>query len=410
MSAPSEGDSQLADSALAAAIAHLAELVAFDTESSRSNAAMIEAMRAHLVAHGFTATVLVEDVLVEDVLVEDVFLDEGGVGKAGLVASIGPAVAGGTVLSGHSDVVPVAGQVWTSDPFVLRRDGDRLHARGTADMKGFFACVLALAGEMAAAPLARPIHLCVSYDEETTCEGVRPLIDHIARELPPIGAVIVGEPTGGRVATQHKGAYGWRVAVRGVPCHSSVPQVGVSATALAARLICWLDDRQQQGMAAAEHGRFTPNASTGHAGRVTGGEAVNVLAANCEFDIEWRNMPGDDPMLLLDGFRAEAERLVAAAAVPGAQVALTVDYAVPAFAPEPGGAAEALCRRLTDQDDTIAVTYSTEAGHFQDAGMSTVLCGPGSIAQAHTADEFVEIGELRGYLGVLRQLIADHSA
>lgn len=380
------------DPVLDRAIDHLAALVAYDTESSRSNAALIEAMRAELAALGFTTSVLTEE----------------GTGKAGLVASMGPSVAGGTVLSGHSDVVPVAGQAWTSDPFVLRRDGARLHARGSADMKGFFACVLALAPEMAAAALRRPIHVCVSYDEETTCEGVRPLIEHIARELPPVGAVIVGEPTGGRVATQHKGAYGWRVAVRGVPCHSSLPQVGVSATALAARLICWLDDRQQQGMAAAAPGRFVPNASTGHAGRVVGGEAVNVLAASCEFDIEWRNMPGEDPRLMVDEFRAEAERLVASAPVAGAAVSLTADYAVPAFAPEPGGSAEALCRRLTGQADAIAVTYSTEAGHFQDAGMSTVLCGPGSIAQAHTADEYVEVAELNDYLAFLRRLIDDH--
>lgn len=372
------------------AVAALERLVAFDTVSSRSNAPLIESMRADLEAVGFTTTVL----------------PDAATGKAGLLATVGPLAPGGTVLSGHSDVVPVDGQIWTGDPFLLRRDGRRLHGRGTADMKGFLACALALAPAMAAAPLRRPIHLCVSYDEEITCEGVRPLIAHLLAELSPVGAVIVGEPTGGRVVTQHKGAYGWVVTVRGVPCHSSMPHLGVSATALAARLITWLDDRHRDRLAGALPGVFEPNATTGHTGRVSGGEAVNIIAAECTFDIELRNIPGDDPYALLAEFRQEADRLLAAAAVPGASIEIVTDYAVPAFGAQ--GAATELCLRLTGQADTIAATYSTEAGHFQDAGMSTVLCGPGAIDQAHTADEYIEVGELAACCAFLGRLIAEH--
>ena len=381
--ATSEGDA-------ARAIDVLQQLVAFNTESSRSNAAMIEAMREELAPLGFSTTVLTDE----------------ATGKAGLLATIGPLTAGGTVLSGHSDVVPVAGQAWTSDPYVLRRDGDRLHGRGTADMKGFLACALALAPVMAAAPLRRPIHLCVSYDEEITCEGVRPLIAHLQAAMPPVGVVIVGEPTGGTVVTQHKGAYGWIVTVRGVPCHSSVPHLGVSATGIAARLICWLDDRHRDRLASATPGAFVPNSTTGHTGRVHGGEAVNVIAAECTFDIELRNLPGDDPYALLAEFRAEADRVLAAAGVPGAAVDIATDYAVPAFGA--GGDATALCLRLSGQTKTVAATYSTEAGHFQEAGMSTVLCGPGAIDQAHTADEYIEVGQLAACCTFLRRLIDDH--
>ncbi|MWD25970.1 acetylornithine deacetylase [Aquicoccus sp. SCR17] len=384
----------------ASAAEHLKALIGFDTVSHRSNAGLIDYAAGVLRANG------VEPVLLPDETGE----------KIGLYATIGPLAPGGVVLSGHCDVVPVEDQQWTTDPFEgVERDG-RIYGRGAADMKGFIACCLAMVPEMVRASLARPIHIVISYDEETTCRGVIPTIEHMVDTLPRIDAVIVGEPTSMRIVTAHKGAYGYRIHVRGQSAHSSLAHQGVSANALAARLCVWLDDQMQARAAAAsdvsEAAEFEPPYTTCHVGTIGGGTACNILAQDCRFEWDLRTVPGDDPAALLADFRAEADRLVAGAAAAGhfAAVEIEEDYAVPGLDPEPEGAAEALCRRLTGRNESAVVSYSSEAGQYQAAGLSTVLMGPGSIEQAHIADEFIEIAQLEECRGVLRKLIATQGA
>lgn len=381
------------DPPLDATRALLARLVAFDSVSDRANRPLIDWAADRLRAAGADEVQVI-----------------GDADKAGLIARFGPAGPGAVVLSGHTDVVPTAAQVWSSDPFRLRGEGGRLYGRGTTDMKGFIACCLALAPRMAAAGLGRPIYFCFSHDEETTCAGVLPLIDRLAAELSPGAVALVGEPTDNKPIAQHKGAYGWEFAVRGVPAHSSQPALGASAVEIAARLVAWIADRQAAWAAAAGPGPFQPNHTTSHVGRISGGEAVNILAQACRFDWELRTMPGERAADHRAAFEAEAARIVSAQPVPGASVTLREDYAVPPLAAEPDGAAERLARRLTGANEAAAGAYSTEAGWFQQAGLSTVLCGPGSVAQAHIADEFIEEAALARCLDWLGRLIDHQSA
>jgi acetylornithine deacetylase len=375
---------------------HLARLVSFNTISDRSNAGLIGYAADFLNSHGAKVTT---------------FPDESG-HKLGLHATIGPMAAGGVVLSGHTDVVPVEGQDWSSDPFVLSERGGKLFGRGAADMKGFIAACLAMVPAMSRAPLQRPIHFVMSYDEETTCRGVLPVIDDMVRRLPAIEAVIVGEPTGMQIVTAHKGAYGYRVAVTGQAAHSSLADQGVSANAMAARMICWLDDRLRENRARGANGLYQPDYTTCHVGTVHGGTACNILAAECRFEWDLRNLPDEDPEAFLRAFTARADEVVAEAnaLVPGCAVSIEEDYAVPGLAPEQAGAAEALCRRLTGANRTATVSYSSEGGHFQAAGLSTVLIGPGSIEQAHIADEFIEISQLAACEAFIGRLIEAQSA
>jgi acetylornithine deacetylase len=320
--------------------------------------------------------------------------------------------AGGVILSGHSDVVPVEGQVWTSDPFTLTERDGRLYGRGAVDMKGFLAVCLAMVPEMSRAALRRPVHLVMSYDEELTCRGVLPVIDDMVRRLPPVEAVIVGEPTEMQLVTAHKGAYGYRVKVTGKAAHSSLADQGVSAIAIASRLVVWLDDRLRENAERAGEGDFKPNYTTFHAGTIKGGAACNILAEDCSFEWDLRNLPDEDPEAFLAGFLQKAAELVAEAdrTIPGCSVKCNEDYAVPGLRPEQNGAAEALCRRLTGANSVTTVSYSSEAGQFQAAGLSTVLLGPGSIEQAHIADEFIEVSQLAACEAFLSKLIQAQAA
>lgn len=377
--------------ALTSAAEHLKRLITFNTVSHRSNAELIAYAAAVFRAYG----------------IEPVILPDPTGEKLGFCATVGPAAPGGVVLSGHCDVVPVEGQEWTDDPFgEVERDG-RIYGRGSADMKGFIACCLAMVPEMARAELKRPLHVVISYDEETTCRGIIPTIDHMNATLPPISAVIVGEPTSMRIVTGHKGAYGYKVHVRGKPAHSSLAHQGVSANMVAARLVVWLDERQREAKAAAAAPGFEPPYTTTHVGTIHGGSACNILAADCAFEWDLRTVPGDDFRDVLAAFTAEADRLVAEAAADGHEISVEIveDYAVPGLAPEVDGAAEALCRRLSGQNDVDVVSYSSEAGMYQERGLSTVLMGPGSIEQAHIADEFIELRQLEECTAFLGRLI-----
>jgi len=382
--------------ALAArALVLLERLVAFDTTSHLSNLALIEWIEAYLEEKGVAS--------------QRVASDDGA--KAGLLAVVGPATQGGVVLSGHTDVVPVAGQPWTSDPFALARRGERLYGRGTCDMKGFIALALAAVPDLVAAPLNRPAILAFSYDEEIGCLGAPRLIEALGRlALRPL-AVVVGEPTSMDVVGGHKGVAAFAVTVRGREAHSSQPHRGVSAVMVAATLMGALVDLAGVLKSAADPASpFEPKGATLTIGQVSGGTAANILARECVFVFDLRTLPGQDPNTMLADFFALAASLDASikTSVPDGGVAVDARAGVPAFAAHPGGPAETLARRLAgDNGPRRAVSFAAEAGQFQDAGYSTVLIGPGSIDQAHQPDEFIDIAQMERGATFMTRLVED---
>jgi acetylornithine deacetylase len=371
----------------------LETLIGFDTTSRHSNLALIEWVEGYLDRHGVPHRRVPSS---------------DGV-KSSLLATIGPAIEGGAVLSGHTDVVPVDGQPWSTDPFtVVERDG-RLYGRGTCDMKGFLALALAAVPDLIAANPRRPVHLAFSYDEEIGCLGAPAMIDVINRELPKPAFVVVGEPTDMVAVNGHKGIANFEVTVTGREAHSSQTQQGVSAIMEAVKLMASLTELSERLERDADRASpFTPRGATLTIGIVHGGTAGNILARECRFMFDLRCPPPLDPELLLKDFFAEVQAMDAAlkARAPEAGVAIEMLSNVPGFAPEPGGAAESFARRLTgDNGPPRAVSFAAEAGQFQRAGLSTVLCGPGSIAQAHQPDEFVEVSQMERGQAFMRRLV-----
>ncbi|HEY2752580.1 acetylornithine deacetylase [Phenylobacterium sp.] len=371
----------------------LQTLIGFDTTSRLSNLALIEWVENYLDDH--------------EVAHRRVPNAEGT--KSNLLATIGPATEGGAVLSGHTDVVPVDGQPWTSDPFKLvERDG-RLYGRGTCDMKGFLALALSVVPDLIAAPLRRPVHLAFSYDEEIGCLGAPALIEVIRRELPQPAFVVVGEPTDMVAVNGHKGIATFHVTVTGREAHSSQTQQGVSAVMAAVKLMSTLTELSERLEREADPASpFTPKGATLTIGMVNGGTAHNILARECRFVFDLRCPPRLDPQTILAAFFAEVRAMDAAlkARAPEAGVTVEMHSSVPSFAPEPDGAAESFARRLAgDNGPPRAVSFATEAGQFQRAGLSTVLCGPGSIEQAHQPDEFVEVAQMERGQAFMRRLV-----
>jgi acetylornithine deacetylase len=360
----------------------LAKLVAFDTTSRGSNLKLIEYVEGELSKIG--------------VVGRRVPNADGT--KSNLFATIGPVVEGGIVLSGHTDVVPVDGQPWTSDPWVLTRKGERLFGRGTCDMKGFLALALAAAPDLAAAPLARPVHLAFSYDEEVGCLGAPSMIEAIARELPRPSAVIVGEPTSMEAVRGHKGIAAFKVTVNGKEAHSSLTHLGVSAVMHAVELMHSLTLLAQTLEDGADpDSPFTPKGATLTIGLVNGGTALNILARECTFVFDLRSPPGFDAMAVLQPFFAQVQALDARlkAKAPEAGARIEMRSLTPPLAPEIDGPAEQLARLLAgDNGPGRVVSYAAEAGQFQGAGFSTVICGPGSIDQAHQPDEYVDLSQM----------------
>ena len=334
--------------------------------------------------------------------------------KSALFAHVGPRVPGGVVLSGHSDVVPVEGQDWSSDPWtVVERDG-RLYGRGTCDMKGFDALAIWALVEGHYRGLTRPLQLALSYDEEVGCTGAPPLIAAMQAVLPQAELAIIGEPSRMKCVNGHKGGAGYRVQVKGYEVHSSLLPEGVSAIMEAARLIGWINDRNTEVQArpvSAMAALFRPPFTTLHSGMIRGGTAHNITAADCEFVMEFRIVPGEAPQDWYGRWEAEVDRLRRAMQMvrPEAGITLTQFFDVPPLVPETMGAAETLMRRLTGDNATHVVSYGTEAGHFQTAGYSAVVCGPGDIAQAHQADEYLEVSEFRAGQGFMQSLLDELS-
>lgn len=378
---------------MATPIEMLEKLVSFDTTSSKSNLALIEYVQDVLKDHGVSSTLVPNE--------------EGT--KANLWATIGPEQEGGVCLSGHTDVVPVDGQPWDTDPFTLTKKGSRYYGRGTCDMKAFPATALALLPEMVAKPLARPIHFAFSYDEEVGCLGAPKMIAKIGQSLPRPSVVIIGEPTDMKVVSAHKGMWFFRTVVTGKEAHSSQTHRGVSAVMIAARLIAKLDEMAKARAAAADPDcKFEPPYSSIHVGMVQGGTAPNIISRHCEFVCDIRNLPDDFP----EDIQKEYEAWIAAeilpemhAIDPTTSVTVTTENAVVGLREDRESEAEQLVRQLMGDNDTNFVPYGTEAGQFQQAGMAAVVCGPGSIDQAHQPNEFVEESQVASCETMLRKLI-----
>jgi acetylornithine deacetylase len=379
-------------------------LVAFPTVSRDSNLDLIDFVEGYLSEHGIAAVRVPND--------------DGT--KAALYAQVGPDLPGGVILSGHTDVVPVEGQTWTSDPFcVTERDG-RLYGRGTCDMKGLDALAIAAMVEAQVRAqdmqLARPLQLALSYDEEVGCLGAPPMIDHmLANGLPKADLVIVGEPSMMKVVTGHKGSTGYDIHARGYEVHSSLMHQGVSAIMEAAKLIQWATACNAENRAKVPGpagAAFDPPWTTVHIGKIAGGTAKNITAGECHMALEIRVLPGETPADGQARFEAEVARLNTEmqAVRPEAGISYRRWVGVPPLVPEADGAAERLLRQLTGDNGAHVVSYGTEAGQFQQRGFSAAICGPGDIAQAHQADEYISIAQFEAGEAFMARLLESLSA
>lgn len=368
-------------------------LVAFDTTSRNSNLELIDFVRDYLDGFGI-ASRLVHD-------------DTGT--KANLYATLGPEDVGGIALSGHTDVVPVDGQHWSSDPWtVAERDG-RLYGRGTCDMKGFLAVALALVPEFLSRGLKTPVHLVLSHDEEVGCIGIRSLIDVLSAMPVRPRACIVGEPTEMKVMVAHKGKMSMRCHVHGHECHSSLAPAGVNAIEYAAEVIAYL---RAMARRKAEQGPFDPAYdvphTTIHTGVVHGGTALNIVPKDCYFDFEIRHIAEDDPAALIGEVQRFAEETLKpqmTATAPGAGFTWKELSRIPGLATREDEEIVALAKALSGSNSTGKVAFATEAGLFQEVGIPTIICGPGSIEQAHKPDEFVSLDQIAQCVAFMRRLM-----
>ena len=378
---------------VAAAIDLLARLVGFDTTSRNSNLALIDCIAEFLGRHAVPFRVSYNPERT----------------KANIHARIGPDVPGGVALSGHVDTVPVEGQAWTGDPFALRCQDGRLIARGACDMKGFVAVCLALAPELAARRLTRPVHLCITYDEEISCAGVARLIETLDEAWARPAVCVVGEPSSMQPILSHKGKLDLRVSVAGRTGHSSVPARGVNAVQAAAEAIAWIaaEARRHAAEGPFEDG-FDPPASTLHVGTMSGGTILNIIPERAQFAAEWRTIPADDPAVLCARFRAHVASTIEPA-MHAVDPATGFTYATTALLPgmslPPAHPLADAVRQLTGANQAGKVSYGTEGGFYQNAGIPTIICGPGDIAQAHQPDEFVTEEQLVRCGTFLRRLI-----
>ena len=379
--------------ALTPAIDLLDRLVAFDTTSRNSNLALIDFIADRLSRLGVPFRLSYNP-------------DRS---KANLHARIGPDVAGGVALSGHVDTVPVDGQAWTGDPFALRRQDGKLFARGACDMKGFVAACLALVPELVGRTLARPVHLFITYDEEITCDGARRLIETLDDGGARPAVCVVGEPSSMQPILAHKGKLDLRVTVRGRTGHSSTPALGVNAVQAAAEAIAWVaaEARRMAAEGPFEDG-FDPPCSTVHVGTVSGGTILNIIPDLARFTMEWRTIPADDPHVLFARLRDHVARTIEPAmhAVDSASgFAYELTAELPGMSLPPAHPLADLVRHLTGANHAGKVSYGTEGGFYQNAGIPTIICGPGDIAQAHKPDEFVTEEQMVACDRFLRRLI-----
>lgn len=374
-------------------IALLKKLVSFDTTSDRSNLALIQWAADYLDSHGVAANVLE--------------FDEPG--KANLFATIGPPLAGGVMCSGHSDTVPVTGEQWRSDPYALTERDGKLYGRGSADMKAFIACFLAMAPRFKQAGLKSPIHLALSYNEETSMSGMRRLAEHLAAQTLRPAACIIGEPTSMRLVVANKGASIWRVVLRGHAVHSAFRDRGISAVEMAAELIVFINGLQSSLNRAERHDGFEFPHTSVHVGKINGGTAHNITARDCEFLFEVRALPGVRALDIVKEIRAHADQVI----VPkmkrvsdDCRIDIQEIVDAPALDERSNKYLAQAIAPLCADAPFARVSFGTEAGILQDIGVQTVVCGPGDIRVAHRPDEFVEPAQLASCLGMLERLTA----
>ena len=375
----------------------LDRLVAFETVSKDSNLPLVDFAETFLSERGFVCRRV---------------YDPTGL-KANLIASIGPGGNNGIILSGHTDVVPVTGQVWSSDPFRLRRDGDRLYGRGAADMKGFVAAMLRIADRASRAPLSRPLHIALSHDEEIGCVGVRSLLSDLKNRHFSAALCIVGEPTSMQIGLGHKGKIAARATCRGRGGHSSIAPLLLNAVHLATDFVAAI--RLQQADISAKGVRddaYDVPYTTIHAGKIAGGTALNVVADAATVDFEIRHLSEDDPAALLGQLQSRTEAFLAPyrAQFPDAAIEVEVLNAYPGFGISPTAPAVETVRAWLPAVETTKVSFGTEAGLYAAAlGVATVVIGPGSMDQGHTPDEFIDHPQLHACDAFLDRMLASLS-
>ncbi|MBD9644600.1 acetylornithine deacetylase [Pantoea sp. PNT02] len=372
----------------------LEKLVAFDTTSRESNLALIDFVWRYL----------------NDLGVSGEIIHNAERSKANLYARLGPAGDGGVMLSGHSDVVPVEGQNWSVPPFTLTERDGKLYGRGTADMKGYIACMLAAVPHFLAQPLKQPLHLAISYDEEVGCLGVRTLLEALSQRPEKPSICLIGEPTELQPVLGHKGKLGVRCEVKGAACHSAYAPQGVNAIEYAAQLVHRLTAIGERLAQTEQHDtRFDPPFTTVQTGIIRGGTVLNIVPAECVFDFEVRTLPQHDAQAVA----AEIDTFAQSELVPRMQ-AVAVDSAIrfypisgyPGLLTDAQSDAARLIAYLTQSSDFSTVAFGTEGGLFHQAGIPSVICGPGSMAQGHKPDEFISIAQLDACDAMLQRLAA----
>ena len=370
------------------------KLISFPTVSRDTNIPLIDWVADYLASHGIESHRYVDP-------------DQP---KHALFAHVGPWEEGAIVLSGHTDVVPVDGQPWDTDPFtVVEKDG-KYYGRGTCDMKGFDALAIWALVEAHHAGVTRPLQIALSFDEEVGCTGAPPMIAAMQPVLPKGSAVIVGEPSTMQAVTGHKGGTGFNTHVVGHEVHSSLLHTGVNAIMAGAKLIEWANEMNTENMGrkpSALAALFDPPFTTVHVGMISGGTAHNITAKDCHFAMDFRVVPGENKdawgTAYLKKVRSVEKQMQAV--VANTRIEVTPRFDVPALEPEKDGEAETLVRQITGDNASHKVSYGTEAGQFQEAGYSAVICGPGDIAQAHQPNEFIEVAQLNAGHDFMRKLL-----
>jgi len=367
----------------------LSKLIAFDTTSTTSNMGLIDFIRNLLDDHGIASRLIHND-------------DRS---RANLYATIGPEDIGGVMLSGHTDVVPTTGQDWNSDPYRMHSSDELLTGRGACDMKGFIACVLAGLPQLSAKPLQTPIHLAFSYDEEIGCVGARRLVEAMSgfEVKPRLG--LIGEPTDMAMVLGHKGKVSYRVTVTGLSCHSAYISDGVNAVEYAAELIAFIRAMNQRVQQQQTDASYSVPYSTFHVGNIKGGTALNIVPQQCDFEFEIRNLPQQDIQTLVHDIRHYANDVLLAdmrLRYPEANIEFAELSYYPGLHTDPASTVIAYTRAINPIDRIgDNVSFGTEAGLFDNIGIDCLVCGPGSIEQAHKPDEFVR----REQLGYCDQMI-----
>ena len=376
----------------------MTKLISFPTVSRDSNLPLINWVEEYLNSHGITCHRFYDDT--EGRIVE----------KAALFAHVGPEQDGAIVLSGHTDVVPIDGQPWDTDPWTVTEKEGKYYGRGTCDMKGFDALAIWALVEAHKRGVKRPLQIALSFDEEIGCIGAPPMINRMLEVLPKASAVIVGEPSMMQAVTGHKGGRGYMTHVKGFEVHSSLIHTGVNAIMYGAKLNEWANEVNAQNMAAEPSEvalQFDPPFTTAHVGIIEGGTAHNITAKDCHFGVDFRVVPGENPLDYRDRYFEKVREVEALmqAVVPETSIALKERFNVPPLVPEENGEAETLVRQITGDNASHKVSYGTEAGQFQERGYSAVICGPGDIAQAHQPNEYCTVAQFNAGHDFMEKLL-----